>query len=218
MTGATHPASGIDPGRLKYLTENFNTLQGLRSVAFGIGYAVFMMSNAYWGSGGWSIFGSLCFLAAYKTSETYIPRYYDRRFGNVKQSPRRVRWNRKQLLFGFVRTVAVFLVWILAYFLLPSSVPGSRLTNSMVSAFGVELLLFGFPSTKLRGVCRGTLGVAVTAFALAPILYPLSESQLSAWKVVNAGSLGFCLVVFGLWDHITLILLFRNTAPDETDD
>jgi hypothetical protein len=218
MTGATRSASRLDPERLKYLTENFNTLQGLRSVAFGIGYAVFMMSNAYWGSGGWAIFGSLCFLAAYKVSETYVPRYYDRRFGNVRQSPRRVRWNRKQLLFGFVRIVAVFLVWILADFLLPSSVPGSRFTNSMVLAFGVALLLLGFPSTKLRDVCRGTLGVAVTAFALAPILYPLSESQLSAWKVVNAGSLGFCMVVFGLWDHITLILLFRNTAPDEADD
>lgn len=218
MTGATQSASRLDPGRLKYLTENFNTLQGLRSVAFGIGYAVFMMSNAYWGSGGWASFGTLFFLAAYKISETYIPRYYDRRFGNVKPSPRRVRWNRKQLLFGFVRIVAVFLVWILADFLLPNSVPGSRLTNSMVLAYGVALLLLGFPSTKLRDVCQGSLGAAVTAFALAPVLYPLSESQLSAWKVVNAGSLGFCMVVFGLWDHITLILLFRNTAPDEADD
>jgi len=184
MTSATQSASRLDPERLKYLTENFNTLQGLRSVALGMGYAVVMMSNAYWGSGGWAIFGSLfaclCFLAAYKISETYIPRYYDRRFGNVKQSPRRVRWNRKQVLFGFVRIVAVFLVWILADFFLPSWVPGSRLTNSTVLAFGVALLLFGFPSTKLRDACQGTLGVAVTAFALAPILHPLSESQLSA--------------------------------------
>jgi hypothetical protein len=218
MSGAAQSASRLDAERLKHLTENFNALQGLRSVAFGVGYAVFMMSNAYWGSGGWGIFGTLFFLAAYKISETYIPGYYDRHFGNVKQSPRRVRWNRKQLLFGFVRIVAIFLVWILADFLLPSSVPGSRFTNSLVLAFGVALLLLGFPRTKLRDVCQVTLGVAVTAFALAPILYPLSESTLSAWKVANAGSLGFCMVVLGLWDHITLTLLFRNTAPDEVDD
>jgi hypothetical protein len=180
MSGAMQSASRLDLERLKYLTENFNTLQGLRSMAFGIGYAVFMMSNAYWGSGGWSIFGSLCFLAAYKISETYIPRYYDRRFGNVKQSPRRVRrWSRRQLLFGFVQTVVVSLVWILADFLLPNFVPGSRFTNSMVLAFGVACL-FGFPSAPRRKGLVFMQGIAITAFALAPIWYPLNESQLFA--------------------------------------
>jgi hypothetical protein len=170
MTGATQSASRLDQERLKYLTENFNTLQGLRSVAFGIGYAVFMMSNAYWGSGGWAIFGSLCFLAAYKISETYIPRYYDRRFGNVKQSPRNVRWNRKQLLFGFVRIVAVFLVWILADFLLPNSVPGSRLTNSMVLAYGVALTTIRFSQHKAEGCLSRNAGCRCDSIRSGPDL------------------------------------------------
>jgi hypothetical protein len=218
MTNTQQSASRLDSERLKYLTENFNLLQGLSSVAFGIGYALFMMCDAYFGERPLGIVGVLLLLGGFKVSETYVPRYYARRFGCVKQSPKRIRWSRRQLIFGFVGIVVFFLVWILADFLLPSSVLGSRLTNSGVLAFGVSLLLSPFYSIPRRKGPNFVLGSAVTALVLAPIFYPLNESQLFAWKVVNAGAIGFCSIALGLWDHITLVRLYRRTALDYADE
>ena len=72
----------LEPQRLKYLTENFSTLQGLIWVAWGAVALVQPMQEIYGAS--WPIHGwlpLLACLAGFVVVGYYIPRYYRRRFG-----------------------------------------------------------------------------------------------------------------------------------------
>ncbi|HEY6305741.1 MAG TPA: hypothetical protein VI488_04685 [Candidatus Angelobacter sp.] len=74
MSGAVGSGSRLDPARLKYITENFQGLQGLRAVAFGICLASMQITQLY--PSRWNLLGVLISAAGLVTTFIYIPRYY----------------------------------------------------------------------------------------------------------------------------------------------
>ncbi|HEY6305740.1 MAG TPA: hypothetical protein VI488_04680 [Candidatus Angelobacter sp.] len=58
--------------------------------------------------------------------------------------------------------------------------------------------------------------VAMAFFALLPLWFALSASQLVLWKLLNAGSLGILLMTVGLYDHIKLTGLLPKRAREDT--
>ncbi len=207
----------LEPQRLKYLTENFSTLQGLIWVAWGAVALVQPMQEIYGAS--WPIHGwlpLLACLAGFVVVVYYIPRYYRRRFGWVE--PRNPS-NTQVVIFLLVLVVLLF--WghrIESYAndltqVIDSMIPDLHGQIELVplvcwiGALSTSFLKRSHRTTDpywIYFLCFGTIACAVVA--IYPFWHPEATRSL-LWTTLNAGSFGFSLVAWGLYSHFTLVRL-----------
>jgi hypothetical protein len=217
QTSSSTAGSRLDPQRIKYVTENFQGLQGLRAVALGVCLASLDISRLY--ASRWRLLGLVISVAALVAFLIYVPRYYTWRFGWVR--PRR-----QPLPFDITgRGVAayvilVFVLWVAADVLKHVFHTQASFLMLMQWLGLLCLLLFFTPIRRFRSpVWRAVAAVVMAVmafFALLPLWFALSASQLALWKLLNAGSLGILLVVVGLCDHIKLTGLLPKRVQEDT--
>jgi hypothetical protein len=218
----------LDPQRLKYLTENFTGLQGLIWVACGAAFLVQPMQDIYGSSwpirGWWPILASL---AGFIVLGHSIPRYYRRRFGWVEP---RGPSNRQVVIFLLVFVVLLFWGRRLEMYandltqVIDSMVPNLNGQIELVALAGwIVALSTGFLNRSRNMVDPywiyflgvGTIACAVVAFC--PFWYAEAAQSL-LWRTLNAGSLGFSLMAWGLYDHITLVRMLPKKFAENDDE
>jgi len=223
----TNAGATLDPQRLRYLTENFSTLQGLNLVALG---AISLLTplapigDVYGVTIRWWF---LLVMAALSVPMRYIERYYRRRFGWVE--PRNP--SNKQIAIFFLALVVLFLC---RHSLDRFTGDLTQVIHSMISDPDgrIELLpLVGwivalFASFLKRSqrvadpywiyfLCSGTSACAVVAFY--PLWHPEAAQSL-VWRTLNAGSFGFSLMALGLYNHITLVRMLPKRFVENDDE
>lgn len=214
--------------RLRYVTENFQSLQGLTWVAFGGSFALSDVENISGVAFPWwlellmKVLGIGLALAAIR----YVPKYYERRFGSVEW---RVGPPDARLPIFALAIVVMFLV--ILFFgpsvgrYLDSVIPElSNVAHRIISDpehranLGPALLLFVFlcPPRVLGG--RSGLQRLRTVFYCACFVFwigvlmllPLRHPEVThqtLWRILNACWLGISFMLWGLYDHFTLVHL-----------
>lgn len=204
--------------RLRYITENFQSLQGLTWVALG---AVFFLTSSEDVSGialPWWL-GLLIVplgIAAFR----YIPKYYEQRFGSVEP---RYPSNTHAVIFLIVILVLAFCGRSIGRYA-DSVVPQvSNKIHGMISdpdhranlspiLFWV-VLVFAGPSRRPKDLVRVRLAfdfaclllwIVVSAFF--PLRHP-DVTHLTLWRILDAGWLGISMILVGLYEHLTLLRL-----------
>ena len=185
--------------RLRYVTERYQQLQGLRLVPLGI---PFLLSATWrdgqlawvpWASGAGARIWFATLLAASLTLSLFAKTYYERRFGNVQSAV-----TIKAPLAAFVFT---------ALFIVSASLqPGVR------AGVSIPLIIIALGLGYL-GIVGGLLRlhyVVIAAFvALFATLGPLGV-PLHARDVLCDRLIGIGFVVIGVGDHL---LLRRTLVP-----
>jgi len=210
--------------RLRYVTENFESLQGLKSV--GTWSFLFLLEIEHvpgvvlpWWV--WLLSFGL-FFAAFR----YVPKYYERRFGSVESRVAPIHPFVAILVLIFV--VMLFLWPVLARYANPVvaevgnmahevsnvahrviSDPDHR-ANLLPVLYWLALLCGGI-STRQRFVrlrmvlffaCFLLLWTSVLAFL--PLRHP-EVTQQTLWRILNAGWFGISMILIGLYEHLTLV-------------
>src|SRR5258708_13036079 len=209
---ANDRGSALDPDRLKYVTENFAALQGLTFVALG---TMFLLSEIedIWNVPHWlPLMTALCLLFTFR----YIPRYYERRFGEVEP---KIPTNKQALI--FVLVMLVLLIWgrrldvILSdwenriHLMISDPVGQTNLSP-------LALWIFAFYTSLRSRLGRAEpygpyffgLGmIACFIVAFYPLWDPVAR-QLLLWRTLNASSVVLSFIAWPLPTHITLVRLF----------
>lgn len=222
--------------RLKYVTQNFQSLQGLTWVAFGGFFALSDTENIpgvvfpWWLKLLMKVLGLGLALAAVR----YIPKYYERRFGSVEW---RVGPPNAKLPIFALALVAVFLV--ILFFgpavgrYLDSVIPEiSNVAHRMISdpdhranlgpALCLVVLLWPGISGKTSGLQRrrtvfycACLLFWVGVLTFFPLRHP-EVTQQTFWRILNACWFGISFMLWGIYDHFMLVHLLpaRGHAKD----
>lgn len=217
--------------RLRYVTQNFESLQGLTWVCFGGMFILFKANDIpglvlpWWLEWCLKLLGCGLGVAACR----YIPSYYERRFGSVELRVRRL--NRKQAIFMLVEVILFVLVVIIIF--LWSGVV-SRYANRVVAEVSnvahrmisdpdhranlapsllLLLILYGAASGGLRGLrlqrwvlCCACVLLWTGILTFLPLRQP-EVMQQTLWRVLNACWLWLSIMLWGLYDHLTLVHL-----------
>jgi hypothetical protein len=213
--------TSIDSERLRFLTENFASLQGLNQVVLGVVFLLQPMEEALrvycknWPIP-WlltSVIGATC-IAAFR----WVPNYYQRRFGWVEQ---RGPSNRQ---------VAIFLLALVVLFVLGHRIELiiSQIAQSFRFYRGSGLLLFwiAFLCTDFLRRPRRIhkhrvyLLASVILACCVVVFYPLwnpdaPHVQLS--QFVNSSAFGISLVILGVYDHLTLVRLLPPIPESDNE-
>ena len=222
--------------RLRYVTENFQSLQGLTWVAFG-GYLALSDSDNIPGLALplWlKLLMKLLSIGLVLAFVRYIPKYYERRFGSVE-------WR-----FGLssakvpIYALAFAVMFLVILFVGPA---GGRYLDSVVAELsnvahrmisdpdhranlGPALFLFAFlfPGSSRRTSSlqrlRTILYCACLLFWLGVLTFlPLrlpEVTQQTLWRTLNACWFGITFMLWGLYDHFMLVHLLpaRGQAKD----
>jgi hypothetical protein len=222
--------------RLRYVTENFQSLQGLTWVAFG-GYLAVSDSDNIPGLALplWlKLLMKLLSLGLVLAFVRYIPKYYERRFGSVE-------WrfgppNAKVPIFALA-FVVMFLVII---FFGPAV---GRYVDSVVAELGIVahrmisdpdhranlgpalfLFVISFPVISRRTCAlqrqRSVFYCACLLFWVGVLTFlPLrlpEVTQETIWRTLNACWFGITFMLWGLYDHFMLVHLLP--ARGQTKD
>jgi len=215
--------------RLRYLTENFQALQGLTWVAFG---SAFFLSSIDDAVGQplpfWLLLMAVALMVA---AVKYVPKYYQSRFGSVEpRSPSNkhaVALLLVLLALGlFGRPLGRYLDSVIPQVSnqihLMISDPDHR-TNLLPVIFWTALscakLLRRSRFASRLDVPFDLACLLFWAFALVfyPLRYP-DVTKLTFWKVLNAGWFGISMIVTGLYDHLTLVELLPRRVRERDND
>lgn len=212
---------------LRYVTENFQSLQGLTWVALG---SAFFLSSVEEAVGHplplWLLLLALALIFA---AVRHVPKYYQSRFGSVEpQSP-----SNKHAI------ISLLVLLTLGLF----GRPLGRYLDSVTPQAGNQIhLMISDPAhrTNLLPVIFWTVLLCARVLRRSPyasgldvpfdmacllfwvfalVFYPLRHpdvTKLAFWKVLNAGWFGISMIVTGLYDHLTLVELlpWRVLAGD----
>lgn len=213
--------------RLRYVTRNLESLQGLTWVAFG---GVFALSDAQnipgivfpW----WLTFLlNLSVIGLALAAFRYIPKYYERRFGSVewRVGPPNAKLPIYALAFVFVFLAMLFFGSALDRYL-DSVVPElSNAAHRMISdpdhranlgpALFLLVFLCGGISARTSGLQRlrsifyfACLLFWVGVLTFLPLRHPEVTRQ-TVWQILNACWLGISFMLWGLYDHFMLVHL-----------
>jgi hypothetical protein len=228
------PATSIETERLRYVTENFQRLQGLERVALGVIFLVPPMGGVDWlPAPGWAqqlltVALMLAWLRYTLKYQDYIPEYYRTRFGWVR--PRvSGRITRRQIiacllffaaLLFFGRSIGRFADSIIADIHLDLSDPGREIRLYPVVLW--LLTLYGSLRWPLQRedsyrLSFMFLGLSIfVAVALSPAWHP-GVRQFVLWKALNAESWGLSFIAIGLYDHMTLVRLMPRRIVEDAD-
>ena len=217
--------TNLDPARLRYVTENFERLQGLNLVVLGILFLSQSIDRALafpvWL---WVIVWLACAAAA-----AYLRKYYRQRFGWIEALQPS---NKKALIFVAAIVLLIFIGPGLGrYFDIVVPV----LTDYVHTLFSdpnhrVDLLdplfwvayWFFLIARPPEGKYRSAFLVGgVFAWFGVEVVWPLrdpSVTQLTVWKILNAGWISIGIVAIGLYNHFVLVHLMPNRiAGDENE-
>jgi hypothetical protein len=230
----------VDHGRLRYVTRLLGSHQGLYTALLGT--VIFFMNTGkilqHWVSG-WSILlaalatvaleiGGMKILIA---ADTWIPDYYQRRFGSVQAVRAPVsKWN---ALFSLALLLALLVLLFLgrpiAHYFDPvvshqhmmMSDP-DRLINLWPSLLWTVLLcgslrwhMSSIERQRLYLILVATLGLAsIVSYA---IFHPEAK-QLGLWKLLNTGGFGLSLIALGLYDYIVLVRALPKRVAEGEDE
>jgi hypothetical protein len=212
--------------RLRYVTQNFQTLQGLTWVAFG-GFLALSETENISGIAFplWfkvlKLLGTGLSLAAF----LYLPKYYEHRFGSVewRVGPPDAKLPIFALAFVVMFLVIVFFGPSVGRYL-DSVVPElSNVAHRIISDpdhranLGPALFLFAnlFPLSSRR---TSRLQRLRTIFYCACLLFWLGVltflplrlpevTQQTLWRILNACWFGITFMLWGLYDHFMLVHL-----------
>jgi hypothetical protein len=229
----------LDHERLMYVTRLLGSHQGLNTAL--VGTVLFFMNAGeilHWLSG-WSkllaapaslalAIGSLKILTA---ADSWIPEYYQRRFGSVQAA--RVPGSRWSALFWlavlltfpvllfFGQPIAHYFDPVASHLHMMISDP-DRQINLWPSLIWVALLS-GRLRWHMSGIERqrgyftlvATLGFAsIVSYA---IFHPEAK-EVDLWKLLNAGGLGLSLIAMGLYDHFVLVRALPKRIAEDEDE
>jgi hypothetical protein len=218
----------LDPERLKYVTEHFQSMHGLTWVAFGAFNILVYLRRLF--PEGWlaGFIYPLALLAIFTLIIRRIQRYYRSRFGWVKL--RSGSQNDKQALV-FLLLFLLFLFFV--PFLAEKAEPAIGLAREMIpraiqQVVSFPVLLWSvFLCMSLRRhpsqedwyrICfllSGFLGGAI--FALYPLSHPgIAKSVF--WKTVDNESLFISVTTLGLYEHLTLVRLLPKRIEEDKND
>jgi len=214
--------------RLRYVTENFKSLQGLTWVVLGSEFLLLKIEDVV----GELLPSWLLLLAegVILAALMYVPKYYQTRFGSVEP---RTPSNKHAVLFLLVLLALGWFGHPLGRYL-DSAIPqASSQIHLMISDpdHRANLLPVFFWTVMLcvrlsrRSRFASPLDVAfdlacLLSWTFALVFYPLRHpdiTKLTSWKVLNAGWFGISLILSGLYDHLALIAL-RPRRLGERDD
>jgi hypothetical protein len=204
--------------RLRYITENFQSQQGLTWVALGAlsfltsSKDIFGITLPWWF---WLLivpFG----IAAFR----YIPKYYGLRFGSVE--PR----------YPSNTHVVIFLIALLVLAVYGGSIgryadsvvqqvsnkihgmisdPGQRANLSPILFWAV--LMFAGLARRPKDLVRARLAFDfacllfwTVVLAFFPLRHP-DVTHLTLWRILDAGWSGISLIIVGLYEHLTFLYL-----------
>ncbi len=231
--GRAEANTTLDPQRLKYLTENFTGLQGLNFVALGA-VLLLPLEDVYgeirpdreWLQ--WLAYAVLIAVMG------YIPRYYRRRFGWVEPVEPRNPSNKQFVIFLLVFLVGLFGGRSLGQRLDRYVDDLSQVIHSMIFDPTGQVKLLPlicwiaalFANLRKRSqrigdpyriyfLVFGTITFAL--IALYPLWHPEATQSL-LWRTLNAGSLGFSLMGWGLYNHITLVRMLPKRFAENNDE
>jgi hypothetical protein len=218
----------IDPEKLKYITEHFQSMQGLTWVAFGAFNILVYLRHLFPESWLAGFAYPLALLAIFMLIIRRIQRYYRRRFGWVK--PRSRSQNDKEaIVFLLLLLLLLFFIPYLAEKAEPAiGLAQEMIPRTMRQVVSFPVLLWSaFLCMSLRRhssqedwhrICFLSSGVIAWAiFALYPLSHPeLAQSVI--WKTVDNESLFVSVIALGLYEHLTLVrLLPKRIEEDEND-
>ena len=189
--------------RLRFLTENYTQLQGLRLIPIGL---MFVGLGLFWNPGVSKLTLSVI-VAVALAGVVLIGRYYSRRFGRVRR-----RWS-SHLRDGVV--VGLFLaaffggVWLDRHLVVPVSV-------SSLAVAGLFYYIHGCSGGHRRHY-------AVLAWCFVVLgLVPLS-GLIESSRIFAGGSLGFWIMgaaylLIGTLDHLLLVRSLGPAQAGEDDE
>ena len=188
--------------RVKYVTKNYRTLQGLRQVPIGI----FLLAVAISNSGIWPWYtvwkpvSDLCVLALMLVGHALVGVYYKKNFGQVQPVTRSERDTRIGIVFVLTLVVAFVLDVV---FWPPVSVIGLTLAAGLFGGW--------WKDGKLKVHYVPAAGV-LAVVSLLPLMSTITPEQL--FGVGIPLSLGVVTIFIGVGDHLVL-KRFLPPAPDE---
>jgi len=215
--------------RLRYVTENFQSLQGLTWVAFG---SAFFLSSIEDVVGQalpfWLLLVPMVLIFA---AVRYVPKYYESRFGSVEpRSPS----NKHAVIFLLVLLALALFGRPLGRYLdsvIPQGINQIHLlisdldhrTNLLPVIFWTALLCaMVLRQSRFASRLDIPFGLACLLFwAFALVFYPLRHpdvTKLTFWKVLNAGWFGISMIVTGLYDHLTLVALLPMRVRERDNE
>jgi hypothetical protein len=228
MESRTLPAafSAPDPEQLRYVTEHFNSLQGLTWVVFG---TMFMLEDITLRLGWLSdvpLFGPFLLFGLVVVAIRYVQGYYRRRFGWVEP---RTPSNKQVVIFVVVMLVPLIFgrdiehssaTSLVQY--VQSKFHPAHQVNLWAAAGWMLFLCLSLrrhPQQEERHrtyfLLLGT--IAWSLVALSPLWWP-DVTQLMFWKILSAEGIGLSLVAVGIYDHMTLARLLPQRIPQDANE
>jgi len=216
-------------GRLRYVTENFQLLQGLTWVAFGGAFFLFSAEKVPGVPLPWLL--GLSGVGLLFASYWYFPKYYERRFGSVES---KTPSNAQFLTLMLVLLFMIFFGRAVGRYANSAASEISNETHRMIRdpdhranllpvLFWFVLLFLG-ASSKSPALSRlrvafdcGCLFCWTGVLTILPIRYP-EVTQQTLWRIVNAGWLGITIMLVGLYDHVMLVRLLPKRHRTKDDE
>lgn len=221
--------------RLRYVTENFQSLQGLTWVAFGGFLALSTTDDIPGVLFPWwlKLLLRLLSLGSVLAFVRYIPKYYERRFGSVEWrfGPSSAKVPIYALAFVVIFLIILFVGPAGGRYLDLVVAELSNVAHRMISDpdhranLGPALFLFAFLFPSSRWASR--LERLRTIFYCACLLFWLGVltflplrlpevTQQTLWRTLNACWFGITFMLWGLYDHFMLVHLLP--AGGQTKD
>ena len=204
METPSSAAAQYDLGRVRYVTERFGSLQGLRVVPLGLYFLIMSAGDAelipYVRQGALDVsFGIivLCFGASW-----LIGRYYDRRFGRVAAA------TKSEFTVGA-------LMGVIAYFL--SGFVDARLhppvSLSALFIGAVTLYYWNGPLGRRR-THYAVLGAVFVLLGLSPLVTATLERAPLDY-ITYSVVMGVGIIACGVLDHVMLAGTLRPLPPED---
>jgi hypothetical protein len=212
--------------RLRYVTENFQSLQGLTWVAVGSFLALSETENI---SGVafplWFKVLKLLGMGLPLVAFQYLPKYYERRFGSVEWRVGPPDAKLPIFALGFVVMFLVILLFgpAVGRYLDSVVLELSNAAHRMISDPGhranlgpvlfLFVLLWPCFSRRTSGLQRqrrvfycGSLVFWLCVLTFLPLRHP-EVTQQTPWRTLNACWFGISFMLWGLYDHFMLVHL-----------
>jgi hypothetical protein len=203
-------AAHTDLRQIRYVTANYQQVQGLRNVAYGAAFVAGGLVYALVPSAPWAIAAAMWVGIALNW---LIGRYYQRTFGQV--DPAGSEWGSTPyaaripiVLGGFILIVAAVVAGLALYVLLG--------LFGLAWSIGYALYLHRRGGLRLRPywavACAITAAVSLAILLPLPALAPLHHtSGMRPLLALYLVPMGLAMIVCGLLDHR---LLLRTFAPE----
>ncbi len=200
--------------------EHVGRFQGLYLIVGGGAFIIWSTTAVFWKGNEWAGLLGLFLpgLTALFVCTTWIPRYYARRFGDIRKHvievPREwAHWRRKLIIVGILTFPTI---WILFGTLQKHAHLRVDLFSPLL-LLAVPWALLVTPRSELRSTKAVTLVTVIVVGLAIVYLLPIWLSfspALHFWPILDASFPGMVLVLKGLCDHISLTQPDGSGRPD----